>query len=532
MAKISKFGQAGIVEFIDLTQDKHLKPYNKFVHGGMEYNNFPIQDVSVPSQPEYMYDIVSYINRAIEREHKTYIHCWGGVGRTGTVVACYFVYKGDTAEQALMKLAVLWKSCEKSKRKPNSPETNEQLVFVYKFADFMMQKRLEIKNSNIVLSRIHGSLIGGAVGDALGYTVEFSNLVGIRRIYGERGITRYSLDDRGLAIISDDTQMTLFTATSLLFGVTHGIMKGIMDSLESYVWELGYEVWLRTQAFESYEDIARNSKGVRTSLNLQWLQNINELYSRRAPGMTCLSALESGNMGTIEKPINNSKGCGGVMRVAPVGIYSYKYFNGECNIVMLGAKVAAITHGHELGYIPAGMLSHLVWSIIDNIKGGMTLLDHVTRSLTVTKTCFKDALHINEFDNIINRAIELSEQSMPDHEAIAILGEGWVAEEALAIAIYSALKHKDNFKDAIVSSVNHSGDSDSTGSICGNIIGAFLGVSAIPHYYIDRLELKDIIKEIGDDLHSGCIVRNYDYIDNSEKRRWKDKYIMGNYPIK
>ncbi len=251
--------------------------------------------------------------------------------------------------------------------------------------------------------------------------------------------------------------------------------------------------------------------------------------------MTCLSALESGKMGTIEEPTNQSKGCGGVMRVAPVGIFHTNYFKGEEEIIMTGAKIAAITHGHELGYIPAGMLSHLIWSIIENPNKESSLLDHVTRSLAITIECFKGATYINRFKQIINLAIELSKHSMPDHEAIAQLGEGWVAEEALAIAIYSALKHSDNFEGAIVSSVNHSGDSDSTGSICGNIIGAYLGIDAIPKHYTDNLELKDIILEICEDLHTGCRFvdrSSHEYDNEIEHNRWVEKYVMGNRVVR
>ena len=97
--------------------------------------------------------------------------------------------------------------------------------------------------------------------------------------------------------------------------------------------------------------------------------------------------------------------------------------------------------------------------------------------------------------------------------------------EALAIAIYSAVKHSQSFEDAIICSVNHSGDSDSTGAVCGNIIGCMLGRKAIPPKYTDRLELIDVIEEIAHDLRTGCIISEYDPIDTEEKKRWYWKYI-------
>ncbi len=82
--------------------------------------------------------------------------------------------------------------------------------------------------------------------------------------------------------------------------------------------------------------------------------------------------------------------------------------------------------------------------------------------------------------NIIKKAIELSKSSVESIEAISELGQGWIGEEALAILIYCDLKYRDNFKKAIITAVNQAGDSDSTGAITGNILGAYLGLKAIP----------------------------------------------------
>ena len=81
--------------------------------------------------------------------------------------------------------------------------------------------------------------------------------------------------------------------------------------------------------------------------------------------------------------------------------------------------------------------------------------------------------------NILEKALQMSASGFYDHVAIERIGGGWTGHEALAIAIYSAVKHFDSFEDAIISSVNHSGDSDSTGAICGNIMGAIHGRTAL-----------------------------------------------------
>ena len=112
----------------------------------------------------------------------------------------------------------------------------------------------------------------------------------------------------------------------------------------------------------------------------------------------------------------------------------------------------------------------------------------------------------------------------PDIECIKNLGQGWVAEEALAIALYSVLKYKTDFKKAINCSVNHDGDSDSTGAVAGNIIGAIVGYEAIPEKFKTDLELRDVILTMANDLHQGCIISEHDPIDTPEKQQWFQRY--------
>ena len=134
-----------------------------------------------------------------------------------------------------------------------------------------------------------GCLIGGAIGDALGYQIEFER--GIK----DREVTKYSND---FGIISDDTQMTLFTANGLIWRETRGSLKGIAPSPTDAIYGT-YLDWLDTQYHTNYHD-----------KEMSWIKNIKELNVPRAPGTTCLNALASGRKGTIDEPINNSKGCG------------------------------------------------------------------------------------------------------------------------------------------------------------------------------------------------------------------------------
>ena len=373
--------------------------------------------------------------------------------------------------------------------------------------------------------QVLGCMVGGAVGDALGYAVEFSSYGSIVKQYGEKGITRYALDRHGLAQISDDTQMSLFTAAGILLGMTRGYMRGIMGRIDTYC-RFTYLDWLHTQEWTSRHEDARVDS---------WLMDVPELYSRRAPGNTCLSALHSIEEG--KEPRNNSCGCGGVMRTAPLALLNqlHGYSDGDklyCN--MCAAEAARITHKHPLGFIPSAILNDILMQILED-SGRRRIEEYVEEALLRLHEIVSQEDEgkkygelwpdeIRKQKRLLKKALDLAATDIEDHYAIESIGGGWTGHEALAIAIYSAAKHRDSFEDAVVSCVNHSGDSDSTGAICGNIMGCLLGRNAIPAYYTEKLELLGVIEEMAIDLYTGCIISEYDHYGSPEKERWDMKY--------
>lgn len=338
-----------------------------------------------------------------------------------------------------------------------------------------------------------GCMLGGAAGDALGAPVEFLSRAEIEKRYGKDGILNYELT-LGKARITDDTQLSMFTAAGLLKAIArmgaYGLDndgKNCVSFLQSYrdIVRVAYFDWLITQD-EIDEDRMPNT----------WLGEIRELWSRRCPGGTCITEIKNGANGSVKKSCNDSKGCGGVMRVAPAGIVLADLFEAK-QIAEVGAEIAALTHGHPLGYIPAAAMT----SIIAALHLGAEIKEAVTDSVKLTLDMFSGAPHIGEFDSVMNFAVNLAAENISDLEAIEQIGEGWVAEEALAITVYCALKHKDDFAAGIRAAVNHSGDSDSTGAIAGNILGTHLGYSKIPHEFIDNLELLDVLSMLAADLN-------------------------------
>ncbi len=306
-------------------------------------------------------------------------------------------------------------------------------------------------------SRLIGCLLGGAIGDAMGYPVEFMRYSDIARYFGGAGVRDLSAS----TLVSDDTQMTLFTAEGLLNAnrLNKPPVKSVYRS---------YLRWYYTQSKVKMPG-AKYEGG---------LLNEPKLFATRAPGSTCLSSLSSGKMGTLADPINHSRGCGGVMRVAPCAVFPQPFD--------LGCRVAAITHGHPGGYISAGALAEL----LQKLYYGQSLPDAVDDLI----------VELDEIENAestrdaLQHAVELEAEGRPCAPTIKELGEGWVGEEALAIAVYSALSFPTDYAQAVRLAVNHDGDSDSTGSICGNIMGMLLGAGAIPVAWRDGVELCNVIR--------------------------------------
>ena len=382
-----------------------------------------------------------------------------------------------------------------------------------------------IREREANLDRIRGCLVGGAVGDALGYAVEFEGEAEIFSRYGERGIAGYELDPiSGKALVSDDTQMTLFTAVGALYYETRLALKG-MSAWPRHMAALAYLDWLYTQE-RPWTD-ASSDASTHDTPRISWLLDVRELYSRRAPGNTCLSALarhrdeKDAVDDYIAAHLNDSKGCGGVMRAAPMGL-AWPGGNQEA-IDLETAQVAAVTHGHSLGYMPAAMLAHIV--------SGLALVDHrmsleevVIEAREAAERLFAGDRHLDELVEIIDLAINLSHNRDTDLDNIHRIGEGWVGEEALAIGVYCSLRHQEDFSAGVISAVNHEGDSDSTGTICGNILGALLGYSAIGDRWTRDLELHDVIIEVADDLCHGCQMTE---LGHYRDPAWMSKYVWG-----
>lgn len=331
---------------------------------------------------------------------------------------------------------------------------------------------------NIATSdRFTGCLLGGAIGDALGAPLEFIlTLQEIRAAFGPRGLCDYAPAYGRLGAITDDTQMTLFTAEGLIDAHRREGEGGISDPVRAV--QAAYLRWLATQR-------GRSSHPLFDPHPRQGLAALPDMNHGRAPGTTCLRSLEGAQAPPNHRTTNDSKGCGGVMRMAPVGLCFREAFE-------LGSDCAALTHGHPSGYLAAGFLAQVIAEIV----AGESLAEAINVAIERLKSCPRHWGCLNA----VEAAVRLAEEGEPTPERVQELGAGWVAEEALAISLYCALVAR-NFEHGVLLAVNHAGDSDSTGSITGNILGALWRKQVLPERWLEPLELRSEIEALALDLY-------------------------------
>ena len=322
--------------------------------------------------------------------------------------------------------------------------------------------------------RSRGCLLGGAIGDALGAPVEFVTAPArLDAMMGDAAPV-----DLSSPLVTDDTQMTMFTAEALIRNWVHWVATG--EDWYPSIAHGSYRRWLATQEHPMPQA---------EYLLDGWLQSDRRLWAARAPGNTCLGSLRSGKAGTLERRINDSMGCGGVMRVAPAGLML-----GPESAFYCGCTSAAITHGHDNGIAPAGALA----MIISLLTRDCTIAQAVDIAIDHTSHQSYGA----ETAAILRAARDLAAHPFTRAQMTDALGEGWVGHEALAIAVACSLAWGDDPKTAIWAGANHQGDSDSTASIAGQIVGAAHGLSALPQAWVGSVEMGDTLTRLADVLAS------------------------------
>lgn len=467
---VEKLRSLGITHILDLRERfewsapgwRGAEAVRAIEEAGIERLNLPVEDGTAPA-PEVLDRADAFLDDALRRPAaRVFVHCRAGQERTGAILTAHLARRhGWSYERALAALQAV---------NPSIQPLPWQEAVVRRWLAAPHPARIDYR------SRVRGCLLGGAIGDALGAGVEFDSLSQIRGAYGPRGVTGYVLAYGRRGAITDDTQMTLFTAEGLIRASVRQRSRGIAHPPSAV--RLAYLRWLHTQGEDWKQESPLDG----------WLVRETALHAQRAPGNTCLAALRAGGNGTRDEPLNHSKGCGGVMRAAPAGLIPS--LTPE-EAFALGADCAAITHGHPSGYLSAGALAAAVRLLLDG--------EPLDRAVSGAAELLRAHPDHEETSAALARAAALAAAGAPSPENVESLGEGKVGEEALAIAVYCGLAAPD-LRAALLLAVNHSGDSDSTGAICGNLVGALHGEEALPQEWLEPLELRATIERLADDF--------------------------------
>ncbi|MHC5558095.1 ADP-ribosylglycohydrolase family protein [Kocuria sp. U4B] len=354
---------------------------------------------------------------------------------------------------------------------------------------------------------VRAALFGGALGDAVGYRVEFLRHAELAERFGPDGLGGLddpgggaprsdhagSDDDAGRLRISDDTQMSLYTLDALQ-EVVEWANEGQPADETACLW-LAYLRWLRTQGepvpAEAPQPLPR------------WLDAHEVLHARRAPGNAVLTSLRSGRMGEVERPIlPDAKGCGTVMRSAPFGLLPHV---GWRTLAPLAINGAALTHGHPEAQSAAAVYAFVVHAAVRARREGVerpvaaavaaarAVAGQLTRPVAETLRLLDDAVRA------------AGEGPLEPGELTRLLGEGWTAPEALAVGVWAALRAEAEhpaaadpqavFRRGVGLAVAHDGDSDSTGAVAGAVLAAVLGTGALPQRWLARLDAREVVAE-------------------------------------
>lgn len=318
--------------------------------------------------------------------------------------------------------------------------------------------------------RVRGSLLGLAIGDALGHPTEFIGSVdAIRTKYGPLGLVDFApLGGHPLGTFTDDTQMTIAVARALV-RAGHRDVDALMT--------------LMGEEFVAWAHHAENN---------------------RAPGGTCLAGCRelAHRAPWRTAGVRGSKGCGAAMRAAPIGLYHHDDLDA---LVHVSAAQSSLTHRHPTAIASsvaaAAAVAHVIRSgTLDGIVAfARACVERVTPALLLEVGGDDELtakLGVTEMLDFLDRTEAALDQESDD--VCKLLGGAWVGEEAVATALWCALRANGDFRGAVLRGANSSGDSDSIACIAGSITGALVGASALPAAWAKNVEKTDLLTALAD----------------------------------
>ena len=359
-------------------------------------------------------------------------------------------------------------------------------------------------------STYRGCLLGMAVGDAMGYTVDSRSWAEIQEDYGPNGLLGYDLVN-GYAEITSYTQLAAFTCNGLLLGMTRGQVMGKMAPFVKYI------------GLSSREWAASQRPWGRPDKTFCWLLQRNELCRRHCMDTRMLDTLARDPLGTPEEPVNNFANPGSLTSAIGVGLFSGQGRMKAVELDLLGAEAVALTHGSPTAFLAGALLTRIMGLCLHHPNAPLKMV--INKALEAFREQFAHQYsQACEIINLIRHAVTYStgRDLNPTEVMERLRCEN--AAQVIAGAVYACLTCSEDFDRAMIIAVNHSGRSAAVGAVVGAILGARMGEEALPDFYIECLEPAELLRELADDLFDGCPMEMGNKLFDLD---WDHKYLHG-----
>ncbi len=348
-----------------------------------------------------------------------------------------------------------------------------------------------------------GCLLGMAVGDAMGHTVSDKTWEEIQAMYGPNGLLGYDLQDTEYAQISSYTQVAAFLCNGLLLAVS----RGKTDYLRFA--KVALKEWVRSQQF--YRDPEES---------YCWLAKLPQFRRRNCRDARMLDNLRLEWWGTMDSPRNSNTAPGAITAaVATALFYNEKRLTPE-QVGTLTGELIALTHGNPEAFLSGVVLAYALTGILQ--EPNMPLVDQFLQAIAVMDGQFRSRFfQAEELAMQLRRAISLAKSgTVSPQEGMEQL-ECMDAAQCLAGAIFTCLMYPNDFDNAIITAVNHSGMSAATGAMVGAIMGAKLGEESLPEFYLESLECGEALAILAEDILRAAPTLSV--FDDT----WDHKYVQG-----
>ena len=359
-------------------------------------------------------------------------------------------------------------------------------------------------------SAYRGCLLGLAVGDAMGYTVNSHTLAEIQEDYGPNGLQGYD-PVNGYADVTSHTQLAAFTANGLLYGLTQGRAKGTMSPFINYIARSHWE-WASSQAMMD-----------RPARTVCWLFKEKSLCRRHCLDTRMKEIVLRKQFGTPEDRLNPITTPSSLTAAVGVGLFQDPENMDQRECDRLGAEAVALTHGDPATFLSGAVVTHLISAVL---RSDAPLEELVEQAMESLREQFDREYHrqVSQICSLIRQAMELSRDDKTLFvEAMEQL-QCKTGAQVVAGTVYALLAGEEDFDLSLIIAVNHSGASAAVGALVGAVLGARLGLGALPEFYLECLECRDILQELADDLCQGCPIEAGDVFFDDD---WDGKYCHG-----